>query len=95
MHDIAIRGGTILDGTGAAAFSGDLAINGALIAQVGGKVGGTGATGEVTMFLEKQGEASAQVLDLVRLTLPAWPALPMEPIAPGAKWTASCAMPQG
>ena len=39
MHDIAIRGGTILDGTGAAAFSGDLAIDGALIAQVGGKAG--------------------------------------------------------
>jgi len=39
MHDIAIRGGTILDGIGAAAFSGDLAIDGALIAQVGGKAG--------------------------------------------------------
>ena len=39
MHDIAIRGGTILDGTDAAAFSGDLAIDGALIAQVGGKAG--------------------------------------------------------
>ena len=36
MHDIAIRGGTILDGTGAAAFTGDLAIDGATIAQVGG-----------------------------------------------------------
>jgi hypothetical protein len=26
MHDIVIRGGTILDGTGAAAFTGDVAI---------------------------------------------------------------------
>jgi N-acyl-D-aspartate/D-glutamate deacylase len=25
MHDIAIRGGTILDGTGATAFAGDVA----------------------------------------------------------------------
>ena len=39
MHDIAIRGGTILDGTGAAAITGDLAIDGATIAQVGGKAG--------------------------------------------------------
>jgi hypothetical protein len=57
--------------------------------KISGKIGGTGGTGEVTMFLEKQGEASAQVLDLVRLTLPAWPALPTEPIAPGAKWQAT------
>jgi N-acyl-D-aspartate/D-glutamate deacylase len=27
MHDIVIRGGTILDGIGAAAFAGDLAID--------------------------------------------------------------------
>jgi N-acyl-D-aspartate/D-glutamate deacylase len=27
MHDISIRGGTILDGTGAAAFAGDVAID--------------------------------------------------------------------
>jgi N-acyl-D-amino-acid deacylase len=39
MHDIVIRGGTILDGTGSAAFAGDLAIDGARIAQVGGKAG--------------------------------------------------------
>jgi N-acyl-D-amino-acid deacylase len=39
MHDIAIRGGTILDGTGASAFTGDLAIDGTKIAQVGGKAG--------------------------------------------------------
>ncbi len=39
MHDIVIRGGTIVDGTGAPAFSGDLAINGDRIAAVGGKAG--------------------------------------------------------
>jgi hypothetical protein len=54
-----------------------------------GTVSPTGATGEVTMRLEKQGEASAQVLELVRLTLPSWPAFPTESVAPGAKWKAT------
>ena len=39
MHDIVIRGGTIVDGTGAPAFQGDVAIDGDRIAQVGGKAG--------------------------------------------------------
>lgn len=39
MHDIVIRGGTVIDGTGAGAFSGDLAIDGERIAAVGGKAG--------------------------------------------------------
>ena len=39
MHDLVIRGGTIVDGTGAPAFTGDLAIDGDRIAQVGGKAG--------------------------------------------------------
>ncbi len=39
MHDIAIRGGTLVDGTGAPARSGDLAIDGDRIASVGGKAG--------------------------------------------------------
>ncbi len=39
MHDIVIRGGTIIDGTGTPGFSGDLALDGARIAQVGGKAG--------------------------------------------------------
>ena len=37
MHDIVIRGGTIIDGTGKAAFTGDLAIAGDRIAGVGGR----------------------------------------------------------
>jgi len=57
----------------------------------GGTVGANGATGEVTMHLDKQVEASRQVLELVRLTLPAWPALPTEPVAIGAKWQATTA----
>ena len=39
MHDIVIRGGTIVDGNGDTAFTGDLAIDGGTIAQVGGKAG--------------------------------------------------------
>ena len=37
MHDIVIRGGTIIDGTGKAAFSGDVAIAEGRITGVGGK----------------------------------------------------------
>lgn len=39
MYDLVIRGGTIVDGTGRPAFTGDLAIAGETIAAVGGKVG--------------------------------------------------------
>jgi N-acyl-D-amino-acid deacylase len=39
MHDIVIRGGTIIDGTGKAAFTGDLAIEGQRIVKVGGRHG--------------------------------------------------------
>src|SRR5579862_5729261 len=39
MHDIVIRGGTIVDGTGKAPFVGDVAIAGGRIAGVGGKQG--------------------------------------------------------
>jgi N-acyl-D-amino-acid deacylase len=39
MHDIVIRGGTVIDGTGKPAFSGDVAIADGRIAAVGGKQG--------------------------------------------------------
>src|SRR5712672_1782096 len=39
MHDIVIRGGTIIDGTGRAPFAGDLAIEGERIVSVGGRHG--------------------------------------------------------
>lgn len=38
-HDIVIRGGAIVDGTGAPAFNGDIAVDGGKITQVGGKAG--------------------------------------------------------
>ncbi len=39
MHDLVIRGGTLVDGTGRPAYTGDLAIDGDRIVQVGGKAG--------------------------------------------------------
>jgi N-acyl-D-amino-acid deacylase len=39
MHDTVIRGGTIVDGTGAPSFTGDVALQDGKIAQVGGKAG--------------------------------------------------------
>src|SRR6266481_10098730 len=39
MHDIVIHGGTIIDGTGRAGFTGDVAVDGGRIAAVGGKAG--------------------------------------------------------
>jgi N-acyl-D-amino-acid deacylase len=39
MHDTVIRGGTIIDGTGNPAFSGDVAIAGERIVEVGGRLG--------------------------------------------------------
>jgi N-acyl-D-amino-acid deacylase len=39
MHDTVIRGGSILDGTGKPAFTGDVAIDNGVIGEVGGKAG--------------------------------------------------------
>ncbi len=39
MHDIVIRGGTIVDGTGKTRFTGDVGISGDQISEVGGKLG--------------------------------------------------------
>jgi N-acyl-D-amino-acid deacylase len=39
MHDLVIRNGTIVDGSGGPRFAGDLAIDGAVITAVGGKAG--------------------------------------------------------
>ena len=39
MHDTVIRGGTIIDGTGKSAFTGDIAIDSGRISTIGGKAG--------------------------------------------------------
>ncbi|MBT3532980.1 MAG: amidohydrolase family protein, partial [Rhodospirillaceae bacterium] len=39
MHDLVIRGGTIVDGSGAEKYSGDIAIDDGKLSQVGGTVG--------------------------------------------------------
>jgi N-acyl-D-aspartate/D-glutamate deacylase len=39
MYDLVIRNGKIVDGAGAPAFSGDLAVTGGKIVSVGGKAG--------------------------------------------------------
>src|SRR6266478_2320298 len=39
MHDIVIRGGTIVDGTGQKAFTGDGAVEGGRVTAIGGKAG--------------------------------------------------------
>ncbi len=39
MHDLVLRGGTLVDGTGAPARTGDLAIDGDQLSQVGGQAG--------------------------------------------------------
>jgi len=44
VHDLVIRGGTIVDGTGRARFVGDVAVDDGLLTQVGGTVAGEGAT---------------------------------------------------
>ena len=39
MHDLVIRGGSIIDGTGAETFTGDIAIDNGVLSEVGGKAG--------------------------------------------------------
>lgn len=39
MHDLVTRGGTLVDGSGAPRFAGDIAIDGGRITQVGGRAG--------------------------------------------------------
>lgn len=42
-HDVVLRNGTIVDGTGRSRFVGDVAISGGVLTQVGGSVSGDGA----------------------------------------------------
>ena len=43
IHDLVIRNGTIVDGTGRSQFIGDIAVTGGILTQVGGTVVGEGA----------------------------------------------------
>jgi len=55
-----------------------------------GTRGANGAqVGPITLRLEKPDPMSAQLIEMVRATLPSWPALPTEPVGTGAKWRAT------
>lgn len=51
-----------------------------------GSVDATGAASETMLRIEKPDRLSAGALDLIKITLPAWPVFPKEPIGIGAKW---------
>jgi hypothetical protein len=51
-----------------------------------GSVAPNGAAGDVTLRVEKPDQLTAGALEMVRLTLPALPLLPAEPVGAGAKW---------
>lgn len=55
MHDVVIRGGTIVDGTGAPAFTGDVAVDGSRIASVDGRAGPARRDIDATGMLAKRG----------------------------------------
>ena len=48
MHDLVIRGATVVDGTGAPAFTGDIAIDGDHVTEVGGTAGRATASSTAT-----------------------------------------------
>jgi len=56
---------------------------------IGGKLGKSGAAGDVTLRIEKPREHAAETLELIRTTLPALPVLPSEAVGVGAKWQAT------
>lgn len=56
-----------------------------------GTVDANGATSNVSAKLANATDASAQVVDLLAMTISPWPALPSEPIGVGAKWQATAA----
>lgn len=53
---------------------------------IGGSVAANGAAGDVTLHVEKPDQFTAGALEMIRLTLPALPLLPTEPVGVGAKW---------
>ena len=63
-YDLIIRNATIVDGTGADRFTGDIAIAGGLIAQVGRVEGGAGAGAGVAEDGEDRGEVEVDLAEL-------------------------------
>lgn len=53
---------------------------------ISGSVEANGTTAETVMRIEKPDRLSTGALDLIKITLPAWPILPKEAIGVGAKW---------
>lgn len=53
---------------------------------ISGSVEPNGTTAETLMRIEKPDRLSAGALDLIKITLPAFPVLPKEPVGVGAKW---------
>jgi hypothetical protein len=53
---------------------------------ISGSVDANGTTAETLLRIEKPDKLSAGALDLIKITFPAWPVLPKEPVGVGAKW---------
>jgi hypothetical protein len=49
----------------------------------------TGAAGETTLRVERSDQLTSGALEIVRLTLPVLPLLPVEPVGVGARWRAT------
>ncbi|CAN5689774.1 hypothetical protein BH11MYX3_BH11MYX3_30100 [soil metagenome] len=49
----------------------------------------TGGSGDVTMRVEKPSDMTGGALELIKMTLPTFPVLPIESIGVGAKWQAT------
>jgi Family of unknown function (DUF6263) len=59
---------------------------------IGGKLGTTGVSSDLTLRLEHPPDHAADALDLIRLTLPTLPVLPKEAVGVGAKWQSTTTM---
>jgi hypothetical protein len=53
---------------------------------IGGSIAANGTASDVAMRVEKPDQLTEGALEMVRLTLPALPVLPAEPVGVGAKW---------
>jgi hypothetical protein len=56
---------------------------------IGGKLGPSGAAGDLTLRIEKPLAHAAEALELLRVTLPVLPVLPKDAVGVGAKWQAT------